>query len=394
MKVGVISLAGPNGGELTIAGQPIAFRQSQTAIESGCEVILAVAEAPSPALAAVQRYTEARNVSFCTVARTSAIAQVVRPTDDLLVFAPGIVAAERCLIELFAVGPAIVVVSADEGVALGYERIDRDLAWGGALLVSAEAADLLSDLPAGADPSSALLRAALQKGAPTVSLPPDALRGGDWALVSDEADARHVEAGWLDRAAALPSWTAPSDRLAHRAAQALVLKGGAATGWVKGLTAAGVAGVLFAGAAGFSGRTILALVTMMVAGVVWATGAAAGRLARTAVPTHASRWVERARVPAVDLALLASAASPASFGGWEAAFAAGVLISAQRLGEEKNALLPLCLLADRSLVLVPLAALAAVDRFAGGVAIIASAALALRVLWPVGAANDGLTTAR
>lgn len=378
MRIALISIAGGGLEPVRLAGRPIAWHQLHAALSLGCERIVCLAPAPSAELAALQRAAESEGASFHAAAHHRALAGLVRAADTLVVFAPNVLAESGWLGETLASRTGVATLP-ETAVERGFERIDRDRAWAGVLAVRGDAAEALHELPPDADPVGGLLRIALQRGARDLPVPPEWLEEGRWALARTPAEAERHQGLWYGREVPPPSGHRPSEAAAHRAARMLTTRGANPRAWATGCLAAGLALALGSAAAGFAGETAPALGGLAFAAALSAIGVSSLRFAHAGTRSRQGRWLGPTRLALIDAALVAIAASPAAFGGWETAFAAAVLVAAMRLAGAAEAPPALRPLSDRVLVLLGLAALAAAERFAGGTALLALAGLALRL---------------
>lgn len=222
----IADAGGDRCGFLTVAGRPVIQHQLECALALGCEKIACQAIGLPNELLAVQHSAEKAGVQFQVISGPRILSGMVNATDELLVFADGLLPDQAAAEAVLAGKPAVVVIPADEGVAEGYERIDRDNAWAGLFLVRGPAVERLTELPADADPVAGLLRIALQSGTRIVSLPDQVLANHEWGLVLNEQNARAMETVWLDKHVRPASFVAPSLALADRFATVLMTRWG------------------------------------------------------------------------------------------------------------------------------------------------------------------------
>ena len=260
---------------------------------------------------------------------------MVRAADELLVIADGLLPDPALAEKLLADRPAVLALPAEEGVDAGFERIDREYAWAGLLLVRGPAVERLADLPPDADPVAGLLRIALQAGTRVVTMSPDILASREWGLAESEEDAAEFEQVWLARHVRPASFAAPFLAAADRAATALMKRsdgrrfgGGAVLGSAAGLTA-------IAALAGWFWEPVAGMALMAPAYFVARTGAALRSIEGLgrAIPRGSGRIAEFLRA-AFDIALVGIAglaSSPPE--QLTAVLGVAVLLLALRLGE-------------------------------------------------------------
>ncbi|WP_120715637.1 hypothetical protein [Tsuneonella amylolytica] len=373
---------GASGTPARLAGQPIAWHQLHAALALECERIVCLAPEPVAEVAALQREAERRGAKFHAVWRARMLSGLVAAADTLFVFAPGILPDREWLHDALSGRAGIGVFAAERAVPWGFERIDRDRAWAGVLATRGDAVEALADLPPDADPSAGLLRIALQRGTRCVEVPDQWLDEGRWATLSDAKVAARFEPLWYARGVPEPGPARPSDTLAYRTARWLTRSIARRPQLPVALTAA--SGLLTAGGAttGYFGYSAIGLAMLAVAAFIASTGTALDAFAAAGSGIAPKRWPIAARDAALDLALIACAASPAAFGDWSAPFAAAVIVAAMRLAREDVAPSLLRPFGDRVLVLSVAAVLAAASIFAPGIALLSVAALGLRLLAP------------
>ncbi|MDZ4308586.1 hypothetical protein [Allopontixanthobacter sp.] len=341
---------------LTVAGRTIVRHQLECALALGCEKIACQAPGLSREMLDLQHLAEGSGAQFQVLTGSRVLSGMVRAADELLVFADGLLPECQLAQKLLADRPAVLVLPADEGIAAGFERIDRDYAWAGLFMVRGAAVERLADLPPDADPVASLLRIALQTGTRIAAMPEGALARHEWGLVHSADHADRYEQAWLDRhmrpaplvapLLAAADWTATSlIRRAHggRLSGGGILGGAAALAGLAALTGwfwEPVAGFALLAAAYFAARTGGALKSLE----------SPGRPAPEAL-SRTYGWL----VMALDIVLIALSAMAGPQGEFTTVLAATSLILALRIGGA----LPLgnwkILFADRSLLVIALA---------------------------------------
>jgi hypothetical protein len=182
-----------------IAGKSLARLQLDFALAVGCEKVIVLGNGAAPEAIALRHAAEARGARFQCIGDTHGLLGAVPAADELLVLAPGLLPEERTALELLERGSVVLVLPAGPGVAAGFERIDLERAWGGALVLPGRLVERLSDLPGDSDATAALLRIALQARVAEKRVPEQALAAGSWAIVGPGEDFGRRQQAWLKR---------------------------------------------------------------------------------------------------------------------------------------------------------------------------------------------------
>jgi hypothetical protein len=203
VRAALISIAGQpleagSGTALRLAGKTLAWRQMEFALAAGCEQIIALGDGSSAEAIGLRHAAEAAGARFQSIREPQGLLGLVRAADELLVLAPGLLAEAPRALELLENGNTVLTLPAAQGVAAGFERIDLERAWAGALVVPGGLVDRLSELPSDSEPASALLRVALQAQVPEVRLPVELLADGSWAIFGRD-ELSSGEKAWLKR---------------------------------------------------------------------------------------------------------------------------------------------------------------------------------------------------
>ncbi len=210
---------------LPLAGRMVVQYQLESALAMGCERIACHAVGLPRELVALQHQAEKAGAQFQVIHDNRALSGMVRAADEIVVFADSLVIDQELALAALSNRPGILVFPAEEGVAAGYERIDRDYAWAGVFIAPGSTVERLADLPHDADPVSSLLRIALQSGVRPRPMPAGSLASHNWGLIQSAEDAENFEQHWLGRHARRAPYYAPFLALADRAAIALVAFG-------------------------------------------------------------------------------------------------------------------------------------------------------------------------
>ena len=223
MRVALLSTLEPSAddattprGLLRLGGRSIAHHQLATALSLGCERVICLADGLPGEVIALQHAAERAGASFQATGDGRAVAQLVKPDDELLVFADGLVAAPEAVGALLGGRNGVVVQPVESGLAAGYERIDLNHAGGGVMRLPGRLAAGLADLPGEWNPISALLRIAVQSSLRQVVLPQALSDGGRWALVRTDGEAHRLEPDWLRQHTARREGSGPGRWLAAR----------------------------------------------------------------------------------------------------------------------------------------------------------------------------------
>ena len=198
MRAALISL--PHAGEdpmPAMAGKSIAERQLLFARELGCESIIAHGNGAARDSIELRHAAERLGLRYQVISNSHALAGIIRDEDSLLVLQPGLVPEARAALDLLrAEGDRMLVVSAGPGAAAGFERIDLDRAWAGALTIPGRLLGALESLPHDVAPHGALLRIALQNKLPEARLPDGMLDDARWSVITSKEMAAAREGTW------------------------------------------------------------------------------------------------------------------------------------------------------------------------------------------------------
>lgn len=199
MRAALISLPQPGEGEQPrIAGKSLAERQLLFALQCGCDAVIAHGGGASADAIALRHAVEKAGLRYQVISSSHALPGALDAGDSLLVLQPGMLPESRQALDLLrAEGDRMLVVSAGPGTAAGFERIDLDRAWAGALTLPGAWLDRLASLPEDAAPHAALLRIALQQRLPEARLNDATLDDGRWMVIGNEDAAAKRESSWL-----------------------------------------------------------------------------------------------------------------------------------------------------------------------------------------------------
>ncbi|ANY20719.1 hypothetical protein A6F68_02219 [Tsuneonella dongtanensis] len=382
MRVALMAITDEGGEPVKLGGRPIAWHQLQAALALGCERIVCLAEGPGATLGALQREAEGRDARFSAVSHARALSGLISAADTLFVFAPGILPDREWLNQALGARAGIASLPAEGAVERGFERIDRDRAWGGVLATRGDAVEALTLLPPDADPIAGLLRIALQRGGRCVEVPERWLDEGRWALLGDSGAAQRMEMAWQSRHVPTPAIDRPGEMLAHFLARSVLPRTADRPAVAPSIAIGGATLAVAGGIAGYLGMTVGGLAALAFGTLASEVGERLGRFARAGAGKEPRRRYIELRDAALDLSLVAVAASPQEFAGWHAPFVALVLVGAIRLAREEGAQKPIRPLGDRILVFSVLFLAAVGQGFVPAMAAVGLAALAARIFWP------------
>lgn len=198
MRAALIALPHPGDGPLpAIAGKSIAHRQLLFARECGCESVIAFGGGASPDGIDLRHSAERMGMKYQVISTCHALPGIIGNHDSLLVLQPGLLPEARTALDLLrAEGERVLVVSAGPGATAGFERIDLDRAWAGALTIPGEWLGKLASLPEDFAPHGALLRIALQQRLPEARLPDSTLDDGRWTIITSPEAAQTRALAW------------------------------------------------------------------------------------------------------------------------------------------------------------------------------------------------------
>lgn len=301
---------------LQIAGAPVAWHQLALALAADCRKILCHARELSPDLVALQHSAEAAGAQFAVVTAPRQLSGLVSAGDEVFVFSDGLLASPAVLTPLLEAGQTVLVQPEETGIAQGFERIDINHAFAGAMRIPGRLVENLTELPADCDVVSSLTRIALQAGVAQTMVPAAAREDRAWLLVRGEADAHAAETAWIELTLQRDKTVTPGAALARlgvRAFAPALLHGGSGGNAVA--AGAGV-GLFMALVAGWFGFGAIALVLL---GAAWTVRYAAHLVMQVARarPSRFPRVAVFGLLVDAALVLLATwAAGPPAAASW------------------------------------------------------------------------------
>ena len=386
MRVALISMVERIGGEpgslarasLAFGGRTIAERQLDFALAWGAERIICLAAGLDPKVMELQHAAEAEGARFNLINGAPSMLGLIAAEDELLVLADGLLPLSQRALEMLEQGRTVLLLEAEGGVAAGFERVDLNHAWAGALAVPGALVERLGALPPDIEPVSALLRIALQARISERLLSEAVLGSGSWSLAGSPEQMAHREAAWLGAQLPQVSGFAPGSWLVRggvtRMGAKLLRRGTrpALLGIAGGVLAAG--GVV----AAWQEWPILGL---LLAGLAWLASEGAGGL--RAIARAGIRGKEGAGLPwtalgwGIDAAFVAILGFASSYSAPEALFAPLVLFGLLRIAPRLVDGTLAATLSDRALLAVVLSIAAGAGALTGAVQVLALVLLAL-----------------
>jgi len=293
----------------SIAGKSLARRQLDFALAAGAEQVFFLGDGAKGEATDLCRAAETAGAKALAIGNGHELLGAVRAADHLLVLAPGVLPEAPVVLDMLGKGSVLLVLPAAQGVAAGFERVDLERAWAGALVVQGGLVERLAELPRDADPAPALLRIALQAKVAERRLPEPLLTDGSWLMLETSADASAAEQAWIQRHLPEPPRNRPARWVA---ALALRLMAHRALRQPRSTALLGVGGaILSAGAIAVAaaGWPAIGFLLVALAAVATEMSVAGNRLAAAPFPVEKrSRLVSALLRASVDLALLACAA--------------------------------------------------------------------------------------
>ncbi|TIX50004.1 hypothetical protein [Alteraurantiacibacter aquimixticola] len=200
-------------GQSRILGRYVIERQVEFAAACGAGAIVIEGGGTPEAIAARLR-AEELGLTVREISGPHGLERALNGAGHLLVLGEGVLPTQAAWTARAGGEGEIITFPAGVGVDAGLERIDLDRAWAGALLMPAQLARRLDDLPEDSETASALLRIALQARVYEKRLHEQFLADGTWQVVRDGSSARRVEEAWLSRHSRAPARSPLSRRIA------------------------------------------------------------------------------------------------------------------------------------------------------------------------------------
>ena len=245
-------------GRRLVGGTSVLERQVDAVLALGCRSIWLFTTQQDDLAIAAQRLAEKGGARFRLIQRGRQLLGGLRQDEQLLILAEGLLIADPSGLDLLSDGPVILRLPAEQGEPAGFERLDRDHCWAGAMVLPGRVLEGLDALGEDIAPASALLRAARIAGIREVALPEPWLAQDRWSLhsVRPPQIAQGPNAGEPDTA----TCRGPAEKLRHWLVDRpnIVLAGGVG----------GILMALTAGASLYFGHPALALACIAVANIL------------------------------------------------------------------------------------------------------------------------------
>ncbi len=226
MRVALLSITEAASGEpaglrasLTIGGRSLVRHQLGLALALGCTRVVVLAEALTGEVVALQQAAEASGARFHVITSAHGLLPLVMAEDDLIVLGDGLLAQPELALAQLDEANAVLALPVEAGLAAGFERIDINHAYAGAMHVPGRVVAGLGDLPPEWNAHAALLRLAVQGRVPLRALPDAAIADGRWAVVRSEPEAQAIELVWLRLHSASAHVRSPGEWIAERLVQ-------------------------------------------------------------------------------------------------------------------------------------------------------------------------------
>jgi hypothetical protein len=178
---------------LPVAGMTLIERQAEQAAASGIRDILVLVDTIPASLSAALDRVRATGIALTTVREGVDVLAAAATATRLVLVADGLLAPGPVWATLVAAPAPTILAVADTPATAGFERIDAQSRWAGLAIVPARMIAALDALPEDWDPQLALLRTAIQEGAPAISCEAQAFERGDLSIVTGQTAAELVE---------------------------------------------------------------------------------------------------------------------------------------------------------------------------------------------------------
>ncbi len=225
MRVALLSALEPlSGGVLSprglarIGGRTVLQNQLQYALAAGCERIACLSHDLPSELIALQHEAERGGAQFQCIRDVKPLSGMVTASDEVLVIGDGLAFNAGQASAPDRSGSWIASFPAEEGLAAGFERIDRDRSWAGIMKIPGALVEKLAEFPSDIDVQSSLLRLALQNGVKTYAMDEGLIANESWVVIDSEGAAAQFGAKRLGQVVRRASFAAPVHSLSDFAA--------------------------------------------------------------------------------------------------------------------------------------------------------------------------------
>ena len=333
------------------AGRSILSHQVDCALDLGCEAVCCLVSGLGQDVIACQHRAEMTGMRFQAIENPHRLSGIVKADDEVIVITDGLLPDSEVLVGQLAEKPAVLTFPAEQSIQRGYERIDAENAWAGAMRLRGDAVSRLADLPEDSDAISALLRIALQSGVRQVSLDADLLARGEWVLQEKDDVLAEREKRWIAGRAQPVGFAAPGRAVAERIGIRLG-KDIVGTRFERGPLIAGVAAGVFSGLAASFGHSAIALGLAFVMTICLPMAGVVRQIGRVEQRRKHRISIGSSVRAAADLLLvgLLAQATPSDESDWMRLFIPTVLIGLLRFAERAAPQPWATLLGDRILL--------------------------------------------
>jgi len=182
--------AAADGALIEFGGQPLVEFQARIAIAAGADHILIHADSMTAELTRlVDRLTAERQASVALVQDMLALSRSLAPADRILLIAENMLIPTEAVATLAGYGPPALLALPSVSATSGFERIDAEAMWAGALLLPGEAVLATLDMLGEWDLGLTVLRRAVQMDARRVMLPAELVMDGRLGLLQTQQNA-------------------------------------------------------------------------------------------------------------------------------------------------------------------------------------------------------------
>lgn len=182
--------AAVDGALIEFGGQPLVEFQARLAIAAGADHILIQADSVTTDLSRlVDRLTAERQASVALVRDMLTLSRSLAPADRILLIAENMLIPAEAVAALAGQAPPALLALPSEPATGGFERIDGEAMWAGALLLPGEAVLATLDMLGEWDLGLTVLRRAVQMDAHRVMLPSALVMDGRLASLRNQQSA-------------------------------------------------------------------------------------------------------------------------------------------------------------------------------------------------------------
>lgn len=318
------------------AGKSVLAHQIDCAAHLGCDRVICLSGALGPDMGAARTYAGRAGVRFDLVDTILRLSGLVTADDEVIVLADGVLPDRAALVRLLSERSGVVAFPAEPALALGFEGIDAERAWSGALRMRGAGVARLADLAPDCDLASSLLRIALQSGVRVVELDAAVVADGTWQRRVERQSAAEAEKRWLTRQVQPASFAAPGLAVADRMGLRWAHDAGGGR-WARVPHLAALATGVLASVAGLASWPLVGLILLLMTSFALAVADVFDRVETLGAPPResglampAARWLRDGLL--VGLLALLTAADP----GWLRVALPLMMVAMLRLGAAKS----------------------------------------------------------